>query len=84
MWILSGLASGISERPLSSWVAFFDESTEETRCRLGTEEVRGLHLSVCVVSRIERMLPLCTATKVIKSKRQNDKPHLSLNWLSHV
>ena len=34
-----------SARPLSSWVAFFTESTEETRKRLGIWKARGLHLS---------------------------------------
>lgn len=34
-----------SARPLSSCVAFFCESTDETRKRLGIVEVRGLHLS---------------------------------------
>lgn len=34
-----------SARPLSSWVAFFWLSTEETRKRLGIVEVSGLHLS---------------------------------------
>lgn len=35
-----------SERPLWSWVAFFEESTLDTMWRLETAEVRGLHLSV--------------------------------------
>ena len=51
MWMFSGvviegLEKRISARPLSSWVAFFAESTEETRKRLGIWEARGLHLSV--------------------------------------
>jgi len=48
MWMLRGVG-GVGERdarPAFSWVAFFEESTEETRCRLGRVEVRGLHLSV--------------------------------------
>ena len=50
MWMFSGvvmegLEERISARPLSSWVAFFAESTEETRKRLGIWEARGLHLS---------------------------------------
>lgn len=50
MWMFRGDKEGweetSSERPLSSCVAFFWESTEETRKRLGIVEVRGLHLSV--------------------------------------
>lgn len=34
-----------SALPLSSCVAFFWESTDETRKRLGIVEARGLHLS---------------------------------------
>lgn len=50
-WMFSGvvmeeLEARISARPLSSWVAFLAESTEETRKRLGIWEARGLHLSV--------------------------------------
>lgn len=32
-------------RPRLSWVAFLEESTEETRWRFGTEDASGLHLS---------------------------------------
>lgn len=50
MWMFKGERSGkeerSSERPLSSWVAFFWLSTKETRKRLGIVEVSGLHLSV--------------------------------------
>lgn len=47
MWMLSGVlfVEESSARPLSNWVAFLAESTEETRKRLGIEEARGLHLS---------------------------------------
>ena len=38
----------IEERPASSWFAFFNVSTEETRKRFGMLEARGLHLSVKV------------------------------------
>ena len=44
--MFSGVEEEISDRPLSSWVAFLAVSTEETRKRLGIVEVRGLHLSV--------------------------------------
>ena len=42
---VEGCEEESSARPLSSWVAFFWLSTEETRKRLGIVEVRGLHLS---------------------------------------
>ena len=50
MWMFRGERLGMeersSERPLSSCVAFFALSTEETRKRFGIVEVSGLHLSV--------------------------------------
>lgn len=48
MWMLSGVGGeGLRvARPAFNWVAFFEESTEETMWRLGRVEVRGLHLSV--------------------------------------
>ena len=48
MWMLRGVGGeGVRvARPAFNWVAFFEESTEETRWRLGRVDVRGLHLSV--------------------------------------
>ena len=63
MWMFRGPRVGLEEeeeeesssaRPLESWVAFFWESTEETRKRLGMVEVRGLHLSGCLLVLVER------------------------------
>jgi len=52
MWMFSGEIEEeeSSARPLSSWVAFFAVSTEETRKRFGIVEVSGLHLSRGCVS----------------------------------
>ena len=45
MWICRGGEAGKVERPRFSWVAFLEESTEETVWRFGRVEARGLHLS---------------------------------------
>jgi hypothetical protein len=52
MWMLRGVSCRLewdvsrADRPASSWVAFLIESTEETQKRLGTDDARGLHLSL--------------------------------------
>lgn len=57
MWMFRGgggvvesAGTGRRERPRDSWEAFFWESIEETRWRLGIVEARGLHLSVGGIS----------------------------------
>lgn len=61
MWMFKGVVGGgeRAARPRESWVAFLEESTEETRKRLGIWEARGLHLSRDVRSWVEQTWIVC-------------------------